>query len=93
MPLGRSDVGEPIDAVAFSPSGALVVTASHDGAEHIWDARSGKLRSQLNPRHSPILSAEFDRTSKLVLTASSDGSIQRSTTTARMTILRGRFST
>ena len=50
----------------------LVVAASDDGAEQVWDATSGKLRSQGNYLHSKILSVEFDRTSTLVVAAGAE---------------------
>jgi len=67
--------GEPVDAVAFSPDGQLVVVASRDGAEQVWDAMSGKLRSQGNYLHGKILSVEFDRNSTLVVAAGASGSV------------------
>ncbi len=69
------EVGEPVDAVAFSADGRLVVAAIRDGAEQIWDAASGKLRSQGNYLHAKILSIEFDRTSTLVVAAGASGSV------------------
>jgi len=69
------EIGEPVDAVAFSPDGQLVVAASRDGAEQIWDATSGQLRGQGNYLHDKILSIEFDRTSTLVVAAGASGSV------------------
>jgi WD40 repeat protein len=73
--LHLREIGEPIDAMAFSPDGTLVVTASRDGAEQIWDAKSGVLHSQFNALRSKILSVEFDRTSKLVVAAGVSGTV------------------
>jgi WD40 repeat protein/serine/threonine protein kinase len=73
--LHLREVGEPIDALAFSPDGTLVVTASRDGAEQVWDAASGVLHSQFNALHSKILSVEFDLTSKLVVAAGVSGTV------------------
>jgi len=67
--------GEPVDQIAYSADGELVVTAARDGAEQVWEARSGRLRSQLNPRHSRILSIDFDRTTTFVAAASVDGAV------------------
>jgi WD40 repeat protein len=69
------EVGEPVDRVAFSPSGELVVTASRDGAEQIWNARTGALQSQANHLRGKIQSIEFDRTSTLVVAAGATGTV------------------
>jgi WD40 repeat protein/serine/threonine protein kinase len=69
------EIGEPVDAVAVSPDGQLVVAASRDGAAQVWQAGSGELQSQFNARHAKILAVEFDRTSKLVLAADTDGTV------------------
>ena len=67
------EVGEPIDRVAFAPSGELVATASRDGSEELWNARSGELQSRSNQLHDKIFAIEFDSTSKLVLAAGAGG--------------------
>jgi WD40 repeat protein len=67
--------GDPVDAVAFSPDGQLVVTASRDGTEQVWRAGSGEQASHFNPRHSKSLAVEFDKSSKLVLSAATDGTV------------------
>jgi WD40 repeat protein/serine/threonine protein kinase len=67
------EVGESVDRIAWSPDGALVVTASRDGAVHVFEATSGAVRSQGNHLHGVIRSIEFDATSKLVLAAGVDG--------------------
>jgi len=69
------DVGEPVDAVAYSRDGRLVVVASHDGTEQVWDAASGQLRTQGNHLRGKILSVEFDPTSTLVVAAGANGSV------------------
>jgi WD40 repeat protein len=69
------ELGEPVDAAAFSPDGRLVVAASRDGAEQVWDAASGKLRSQSNYLRGKILSVEFDPTSTLVAAAGASGAV------------------
>jgi WD40 repeat protein len=69
------DIGEPVDAVAFSPDGQLVVAASRDGGVRVWRARSGELQSQFNAGHRKIFAVEFDRTSRRVLAAGASGAV------------------
>jgi len=40
------EIGEPVDAVAFSPNGELVVMAGRDGAAQVWNATVGTLQSR-----------------------------------------------
>ena len=68
------EIGEPIDAVAFSPDGQLVAAASRDGAEQVWNA-SGELRSQGNYLRGKIQSIEFDPASRLVVAAGASGTV------------------
>jgi WD40 repeat protein/serine/threonine protein kinase len=67
--------GEPVDAVAFSPDGQLIVAGSRDGTMQIWHAAAGTPQSQLNPRHGKILAVEFDPSSRLVLAGNADGTV------------------
>jgi WD40 repeat protein/serine/threonine protein kinase len=69
------EVGESVDRIAWSPDGALVVAASRDGAEQVFDAASEALRSRGNYLHARIRSVEFDATSKLVLAAGTGGTV------------------
>jgi WD40 repeat protein len=69
------DVGDPVEAVAFSPDGRLVVAATHDGGELIWDAPTGTLQSATNYLRSKVLSVEFDRSSTLVVAAAASGMV------------------
>src|ERR1700759_4674311 len=68
------ELGEPVNAVAFSPDGRFVAAGTRDGAVQIWNAASAKLQSQSNQLRSKVLSIEFDRTSSLIVAASSSGS-------------------
>jgi WD40 repeat protein len=67
--------GESVDRIAWSPDGELVVAASRDGAEQVFEAASGSMRSQGNYLRGRIRSVEFDATSKLVLAAGANGAV------------------
>jgi WD40 repeat protein len=64
--------GLPVRAVAYSPGGALVLSAGDDGRARLSDARTGKIRRTL-VHHAPIAAASFSPDGKLVLTAGKDG--------------------
>ena len=66
------EVGDSIHHVAFSPDGTYIVTASDDGTVRVWDANVGKLHVELKSRRGALRWAEFDPTSKLVVSAGGD---------------------
>jgi WD40 repeat protein len=72
----RQNAGE-IVALAFSPDGELLLTASRDGTARFLDAESG---SQLGPSlHHPdaVLCAIFHPDGRSVVTGTRDGIVQR----------------
>ena len=69
------ELGESIDALAFSLDGRLIAAASHDGTEQVWDAASGELKSQGNHLHNSIRSIEFDASSTLLAAGGASGAI------------------
>jgi WD40 repeat protein len=77
----RAEPHEQLRAAALqwedraSPDGALVAAGSRDGTLQVWQADSGALRSQLNPRRSKVLAVEFDPTSAMLLAAHADGTV------------------
>ncbi len=58
--------------ICFSPDGARLLIASHDGTARVWDMESGKpVTSEM--RHSGwVFHAEFSRDGNRVVTASND---------------------
>lgn len=69
------DVGDAVDAVAWSPDGRLVALASRDGAEQVFAIASGKLVASANHLHSKIIGMEFDPASHLVAAGAASGEI------------------
>ena len=72
--LHLREVGEPVDRIAFSPSGELAVTASRDGAVQVW-GDSGHLQSANNTIHGKIYSTEFSSSGDAVLASGGEGEI------------------
>ncbi|MFS8507148.1 MAG: hypothetical protein LVQ75_03415 [Candidatus Babeliales bacterium] len=62
-----------IAAVAFSPDGQLIVTASADGTAKIWNTLTGRLLHTLQGHTSWIPAVAFSPDGQLIATASADG--------------------
>jgi WD40 repeat protein len=62
-----------INDLAFSPDGALLVTASADGTARLWQAASGRLVASLEAHGDAVMSAVFSPDGTHVLTGSWDG--------------------
>jgi WD40 repeat protein len=61
-----------VGAVAFSPDGRILATASQDGIARLWDAASGKpLGAPLHHR-SPVQAVAFSSDSRMLLTGERD---------------------
>jgi eukaryotic-like serine/threonine-protein kinase len=57
-------------AVAFSPDGQTVATASKDGTARLWDAGTGKPRGAPLPHAHPVWAVAFSPNGKTLLTGS-----------------------
>jgi len=64
--------GSSVNALAFSPDGKLIVTASADGTAQVWETASGKPVGQLLKHKGAILDVAFSPDGKYVATASLD---------------------
>lgn len=74
--LSLPNHADPVSAVAFSPDGALLLTASHDKTVDIFDASSTALKKRLAGHQGKIYAAAFGASRATVVTASADGSIR-----------------
>jgi WD40 repeat protein len=59
-----------IELAEFSPDGRLIVTAAHDHAAIIWDARTGRPLSEVIRHEHPVKLARFSPDGSLLITAS-----------------------
>ncbi|MCO5188710.1 MAG: WD40 repeat domain-containing protein, partial [Anaerolineae bacterium] len=63
-----------VNSAAFSPDGALIVTASDDGSAKVWDVASGAEVASLDGHTDGVNTAAFSPDGALIVTASDDGS-------------------
>jgi WD40 repeat protein len=68
------EIGDPVNAIAFSPDGQLVAVGGGRGAVQVFRA-TGALQSQFDAMPGKILTVEFDPASKLVVAADDRGAV------------------
>ena len=65
-----------VEAVAFSPDGKLVASASGDGTVRLWDAATGAARQTLEGHTARVDAVAFSPDGKLVASASGDDTVR-----------------
>jgi len=65
-----------VNALAFSPDGAQLVSASRDGTLRIWDTASGDLLATLEGHTSRVSDVAFSPDGDLIASASNDRTIR-----------------
>ena len=61
-----------VHAIAFSPDGDLLASASRDGTAIVWDARSLEQRARLRGHHGEVLGVSFMPDGNSLATVSED---------------------
>ena len=67
---------EAVWAVAFSPNGRLLATASHDKTVRIWDAATGQCQRTLTGHTDVVIAVAFSPAGRLLATTGVDKTVR-----------------
>ncbi len=70
---GHTDV---VTAIAYSPKGQHIASASYDGTVRIWDSQTGKLIGQLKGHDGKVQSVVFTADGNRIVTGSDDKTVR-----------------
>jgi eukaryotic-like serine/threonine-protein kinase len=66
----------PVYAIAWSPDGKRIASASNDGTVHVWDAATGQRFFRYHGHHGSVNAVAWSPNGKYIASASSDSTVQ-----------------
>ena len=75
-PYDRANPPRPVEAVAFSPTGALLVSGGADEKVRLWDPREGKLVKTLDGHTSWVRAVAVSPDGQLIASGGGDGTVR-----------------
>src|SRR5438132_253227 len=67
---------DAVNAVAFSPDGALLASGSDDDTVRLWDAATGKATATLKGHADSVLGLAFSPDGRVLASASADDTVK-----------------
>lgn len=96
LPVGRDAVEHAglVSAVAFAPSGQLLVSGSHDHSIRLWDLETKQCIGRLHGNPSEVWAVAFSHDGRTVLSGAKDGTVRLwpTNTTTRERLYEGNWT-